>query len=136
MELWPVALLEVTQLSNITRFNIDGRLSLSHFAHLDAIFNINDKHTFSCPTYALNSILQSRLLIPKWDLHIRVGIYAGKSPFYTKSILLIMNISTSLISPQFHCIYDDNFTMINAIRRGIEPPNWNKLACSSTSTSS
>ena len=99
VELWPVALLEVTQLSNITRFDTDGHPPLSHSTHSNAIFDIEEEYTFSYPAYVLHATLQSKSSIPKWDPRIRVGTYTEKLSFHTQSVLPIMNTSTGLISP-------------------------------------
>src|SRR5688572_6881673 len=31
------------------------------------------------------------------------------SPSHASSVLLILNIQTGMVSPQFHCVYDDEF---------------------------
>ena len=54
-------------------------------------------------------------------------MHVGKSPFHAGNVSLIMNTSTGLISPQFHVVFDDNFTTLSSIRKGTEPPNWNHL---------
>ena len=77
---------------------------------------------------SLDNTIQSGQKAPKWDPHVRVGMCVGKSPFHDLSTSLVMNASTGLISPQFHCIFDDSFTTVASIRNGHEPPNWNNLA--------
>ena len=133
LELWPLALLEITRVGNLLRFDKNGLPPLAHFARTDAIFNAADEHAFGCPVFVLDDALQQRSTIPKWNPRVRVGCYVGKSLFHASSISLIMNTSTGLISPQFHCVHDDNFSTIDAIRRGIAPPNWNSLVRSSSS---
>lgn len=128
IELWPLALLDATRVSNILHFTLDGRSPMAHFSKSDAIFSLSDEHTFGCPVYVLDSTLQNSQKIPKWDPRVRIGINVGKSPFHAGSVNLIMNPRMGLISPQYHCVFDDSFTTLPAIRSGTCPPNWNDLA--------
>lgn len=136
LELWTLDLLEATRLANLTRFDVDGRVPISQFSNSNAIFNVADEHTFGCPVCVLDDSLQSGSSIPKWNSRVRVGAYVGKSPFHAQSVSLIMNVETGLISPQCHCLNDDKFTTVASIRKGIEPPNWNKLIQTAFPTSS
>ena len=65
VELWPLAMLKSTRISNQTRFTIDGRSPLAHFSKSDAMFHLADEHTFGCPVYVLDSRLQNQNKIPK-----------------------------------------------------------------------
>ena len=136
LELWSLALLETTRISNHLRFTADGRTPYAHFSKSDALLTVKDEHTFGCPVYILDASLQNGQQIPKWDSRVRIGIYVGKSPFHAGSVSLIMDTTTGLISPQYHCVYDDSFTSVDDIRAGRQPPNWNDLARHSTSFTS
>ncbi len=39
----------------------------------------------------------------------------------------MLNPTTGLISPQFHVVFDDDFTTVPHLRRGTVPPNWADL---------
>jgi hypothetical protein len=87
-------------------------------------------HPFGCPVYVLHDALQSGNSIPKWDERSRVGIYLGHSAQHAQNVSLILNPNTGHISPQFHCVYDDNFdsaktdgnlTTIWAEKAGLRP---------------
>ena len=66
-------------------------------------------HPFGCPVYVLKGKLQSGNSIPKWEEHLRVGIYLGHSSLHATSVSLILNPQTGFVSPQLHCIYNDQF---------------------------
>jgi len=66
-------------------------------------------HVFGCPVYVLQGPLQSGGPFPKWKDRSRVGINLGHSAQHAASVSLILNPQTGFISPQFHCVYDDNF---------------------------
>ena len=66
-------------------------------------------HHFGCPTFVLLSDLQSGKKGRKWDNRIRVGIYLGRSTQHARSVSLILSLDTGLVSPQYHCSFDDMF---------------------------
>ena len=66
-------------------------------------------HAFGCPVYVLRDALQSGNSLPKWDEQSRVGVYLGHSSQHAQNVSLILNPRTGHISPQFHCVFDDNF---------------------------
>eukprot|EP00978_Attheya_sp_CCMP212_P035308 scaffold152839_cov109-Attheya_sp.AAC.1 len=70
------------------------------------------QHTFGCPTYALNNKLQGGKSIPKWQERARVGIYLGLSPQHSRSVALVLSLTTGLVSPQFHVEFDDLFETV------------------------
>jgi hypothetical protein len=70
-------------------------------------------HTFGSPCYVLDACLQSgHKTIPKWEPCARMGIYAGHSPLHGSNVSLTLNPQTGHIFPQFHVVYDDDFTMV------------------------
>ncbi|KAL7486990.1 hypothetical protein ACHAW6_012591 [Cyclotella cf. meneghiniana] len=101
--------------------------------------NMWDNHTFGCPVYALSNVLASGKSLPKWSPRARLGINLGPSPHHAQNIYLVLNLDTSLCSPQFHCQYNDFFktitinkpdTMMSSnwqILAGLESPN--KIPC-------
>ncbi len=38
-----------------------------------------------------------------------MGVYLGHSSQHSPTVSLILNPQTGLVSPQFHCVYDENF---------------------------
>ena len=74
-------------------------------------------HPFGCPAYVLNS----STILNKWGPKARVGIYLGISPKHARSVYLILNPTTGLISPQYHVKFDNLFQTIKDIKISI---NW------------
>ena len=42
-------------------------------------------------------------------------------------MILVLNLETGLVSPQFHVIFDDEFTTVDYLESTTEPPNWPAL---------
>lgn len=45
----------------------------------------------------------------KWKERARIGVYLGLLPKHARSVALVLNPSTGLVSPQWHVKYDDMF---------------------------
>jgi hypothetical protein len=72
--------------------------------------NLRHFHTFGCPAYILtNSQPKS---VGKWEPQEHVGIYLGPSPRHAKSVHLILNPITGLVSPQYHVKFDKLFETV------------------------
>ena len=65
--------------------------------------------------------------VPKWEPRARVGIYLGRSPSHASNIALVLNPKAGLVSPQFHVVFDDDFTTIPRLGKGTAPKNWEML---------
>jgi hypothetical protein len=74
---------------------------------------LSDFPTFGCPIFVLDSHLQQGNKIPKWKLRSRQGTYLGPSPNHASSVPLVLNLQSGLVSPQYHVVFDDNFTTVN-----------------------
>ncbi|KAL7465002.1 hypothetical protein ACHAXS_005332 [Conticribra weissflogii] len=64
---------------------------------------------------------------PKWDPCACLGIYVGQSPNHARNVALVLNPKTGLVSPQFHVVFDNDFTTVPHLRKGTVPENWAKL---------
>ncbi|EJK50399.1 hypothetical protein THAOC_30640, partial [Thalassiosira oceanica] len=51
----------------------------------------------------------------------------GHSPFHAGNVALVFNIKTGRVSPQYHVVFDSDFTTVPFMERGEEPPNWADL---------
>jgi hypothetical protein len=69
-------------------------------------------HVFGCPVYVLDPRLQDSKKIPKWSMRSRRGIYLGVSKQHSSTVHLVLNPETGVISPQYHCIFDDTFSTV------------------------
>jgi hypothetical protein len=60
-----------------------------------------------------------------------MGISVGRLPFHASNVGLILNPCTGHIFPQFHVVYDDDFTTVPYLRTATVPPHWAELVCTS-----
>jgi hypothetical protein len=92
---------------------------------------LSDFHSFGCPIFVLDPTLQQGHKIPRWRPHSRIGIYLGFSPEHASSVPLVLSITSGLVSPQFHVVYDDYFTTTKCLQTNVLPSNWSSLLDSS-----
>ena len=98
----------------------------------EKLIDLKSFHTFGCPCYVLDGRLQSgQGMVPKWEPRARMGIYVGRSPAHASNGGLILNPRTGHVLPQFHVVYDDNFTTVPFLCKGEVPPHWAELVQSS-----
>jgi hypothetical protein len=139
--LWPSALKNYTNLRNSlpTEFTPRTKLGIkklpdtyikspaSQFSGTEVETNLNHFRPFGTPVYVLESKLQAQQSHNKWSDRARGGIYLCHSPSHSTSVPLILNTETGNVSPQFHCIYDEEFATCkrdgNAIPFGNIKPN-------------
>jgi hypothetical protein len=112
--LWPLAMSYAVHLHNHMPRRHDGlspieiwTKSKSNYSHLQ------NAHPWGCPTYVLDPRLQDGHKIPRWEPRSRRGVFVGISPLHASSVALILNPNTNRISPQFHCVFDDNFETVH-----------------------
>ena len=67
---------------------------------------------FGCPIYALDNHLQGGQKINKWYKRARLGIYLGLSPKHARSVALVLNLQTGMVSPQFHVTCENIYIQI------------------------
>jgi hypothetical protein len=60
---------------------------------------------------------------PKWTERARIGMYLGNSPIHARSVALVLNLETGLVSPQFHIRFDDLFETASTLNLNIQ---WHK----------
>ena len=58
---------------------------------------------------------------------MRIGAYVRRSPRHAGNAAMILNPSTDHVSPQFHVVFDDSFSTIDAVNNGHKPENWETL---------
>jgi hypothetical protein len=132
--LWPFALKCTKDRMNNLVHRADGRTPYQTLTGLDQVkLDVSNFHTFGCPCYVLEHRLQSgNLMIPKWEPRARMGLYVGRSPSHAANVALIFNPRTGHISPQFHVIFDDDFTTVPYLRTATIPPYWADLVRASS----
>ena len=122
--LWPFAVSTAINLENELSLDANGRLPLQQLTATDSPIKLRDHHTLGCPVYVLESSVQltsKRLL--KSEPRARVGIYLDRSLLCAGNVALVLNPSTRHVSPQFHVVFDDEFTLIPAMRNNTVPAN-------------
>jgi len=87
---------------------------------------LQQQHTWGCPVYVLENLAQTKM-VSKWEPRSRLGVYLGHSPHHAGSVALVLNIKTLFVSPQFHVVYDDQFSTLPYLNSNIQPPNWHTL---------
>ncbi|KAL7464723.1 hypothetical protein ACHAXS_005078 [Conticribra weissflogii] len=110
--LWPFALKAAQDRMNQLTVNLNGTTPEMDFSSIaSATLRLRDCHTWGCPCFVLDSRLQTNPNgIPKWEPRARLGIYVGRSQHHAGNVALVLNPKTGLVSPQFHVVFDDDFT--------------------------
>ena len=81
----------------------------SKFSGIEKKINFKHFHPFGCPMYVLENKLQASQSHNKWTDRSKVAIFLQHSPMHSSSVSLVLNTKTSNVTPQFHCLYDDEF---------------------------
>lgn len=85
-------------------------MNVSQKVRLDP--KLTEHHHLGTPAYVLQKDLQSIKKISKWLPRARIGIYLCKSPRHARSVSLILNLQTGMVSPQFYIKFDDTFETV------------------------
>ena len=121
--LWPAALKNYVKLKNslptqfVPRGKEGGRKlpdrydssPISRLSGTEVEANLDQFHLFGSTVYVLENYLQSQKSHNKWSDRARVGIFMCHSPHHSTSVPLVLKTQSGNVSPQFHCIYNDNF---------------------------
>jgi hypothetical protein len=71
-------------------------------------------HPLFCPVYVLDRRMQEGTSPPKWTKRTTQKVYVGHLHHYSKSVPMVWDTKTKLISPQFHVMFDDNLDTVKA----------------------
>jgi hypothetical protein len=104
-----------------------GLSPLEVFTGAKQSFDSSSCHTFGCPIYVLEPTLHQNHKLPRWKPCSRVRIYLGFSPNHASSVPLVLSTTTGLVSPQYHVVFDDNFTTTTSFKENQIPTNWTDL---------
>ena len=120
--LWPYAIRIANESTNelpSLAFK-DGRTPLQAFAGSRETTNPQFWQPFACPVYVLDTKLQTAgAIFGKWKDRARVGLYLGRSPKHARSVALVLNLQTGLVSPQFHVSFDPSFQTVKRTYEGL-----------------
>jgi hypothetical protein len=71
-------------------------------------------HPLFCPVYVLDRCMQEVTSPPKWTKRTTKKVYVGHLHHYSKSVPMVLDPKTKLVSSQFHVMFDDNFDTAQA----------------------
>ena len=112
IHLWPYSLRYAACIFNNTPFK-DGISPLENFRSTDLSANMRHFHTFGCPVYALDEMLQANKHIASWNKRARLGINFGPSAQHARNVSLGLSLTTGLVSPQYYLVHDAFFETID-----------------------
>jgi hypothetical protein len=111
--LWPLAMEYATYIYIHTPKTESGVAPIDIFTRITVPRQrLKDLHVWGCPTYVLDPKLQDRKKIPRLKPRSRRGVFLGFGDKYASSVPLVLNPTTSHISPQFHVVFDDYFSTV------------------------
>ena len=110
--LWPQALKHATNVRNALPRKGKTQSPIPLFSNTTIEPNIKHFHPFGCPAYVLQAPLQTSAPFPKWNERSQVVIFLCHSPHHAASVPLILSTQTGLVSPQFHCVFNDRFETV------------------------
>ena len=127
-DLWPFAVAYASYLYNHLP-NEHGLAPIDLFTGVQSPrHKLKDIHVWGAPVYVLHPTLQQGRKIPRWEPRARRGVFLGFSPDHASDVPLILNLSTGSISPQFHVVFDDEFSTVSSIAPEETPPSfWNEI---------
>jgi hypothetical protein len=128
VSLWTYAIRVAVDVMNSTPQE-DGvkMLPLQKFTGSNALPRLKDFHTFGCPVYVLNELLQTGESQSKWLSRAQLGIYLGMLWKHARSMALVLNLRTGLVSPQWHLKFDDKFETVT-MSMNVTHGYWKKIA--------
>ena len=123
--LWPFAVQCVVERHNRLSLDEEGLSPYEKFSNTADEIIPTDFHTWGCPVFVLDSANQSGAIrTPKWEPRAHTGVYLGHSPNHAGSVALVLHLRTGLVSPQYHLVFDDEFSTVPYLSSTTEPPNW------------
>eukprot|EP00957_Ditylum_brightwellii_P010997 833601-Ditylum_brightwellii.AAC.1 len=94
----------------------------------------DDFHVWECPVFVLDANLQTDHGIgpPKLNPIARVGVYLGHCPVHAGNVALVLNLQTDYVSPQYHVVFDNEFSTASYLQSHKTPSNWADLVAKHT----
>ena len=90
----------------------------------------HDLHMWGCPVYVLDKTLSDDKKLPRWTPRSHREVFMGLSPKHSSTVPLVLNPGTGAITPQYHVVFDDEFTTIGTNEDSMPDLNsdlWAKL---------
>jgi len=130
--LWPYTMQAVVERHNRLALDKDGLNPLKKYSEITGKLVPTDFHTWGCPVYILDAANQGAIGTPKWEPRAHAGIYLGQSSCHTNTVVLVLNLQTGHISPQFHVVFDNEFSTLPYLTSHEAPLNWQQLLANTT----
>jgi hypothetical protein len=129
--LWPYALRTANEVFNNapTTTRPDMKSPIELFSKSPVRPNLDHFQPFGCPVFVLDANMQSGKKIPKWQLRSRMGINLGISNQHARSIVLVLNLTTGHVSPQFHVKFDPKFQTVRESLGNLAPQSDWQVEC-------
>ena len=129
LSLWPYALRNAMAMHNSLPVLDDGTSRSELFSGIRVGTRMRSIHTFGCPVFALRNELAGGNSLPKWAPRARLGLNLGPSMMHARNVSLVLNLATGLVSPQYHCNFDDFFETTKLGQSDITVASiWQRLA--------
>jgi hypothetical protein len=115
-ELWPFAIQHAATIYNTTkrRSRDYGLIPWEQFTGKRYKLDQTDMHPLFCPFYVRDQRMQEGTSPPKWTKQTTQKVYVGHLHHYSKSVPMVWDPKTKLVSPQFHVMFDDIFDTVKA----------------------
>ena len=134
--LWPMAVQYATYLYNnvpdpTTGISPNDLFTRTRFDH----HRFHDVHVWGCPVYILDKKISDGNKLPRWKPRSHRGVFMGLSPLHASSVPLVLNPETGAITPQYHVVFDDQFSSVAVAPEdlpNLELDEWVKLFGDST----
>ena len=114
--LWPYAIRYANAVHNSSLTLKSTKSPIELFAGIKMKPGVKHFHPFGCPVYVLKNQPATNKSIPKWESKSRLGLYLGPSPRHSRSVALVLNLETGMVSPQYHVRYDNLFETLQSQR--------------------
>ena len=92
--LWPYAIHTTNDVFNTIANNNKKLSPMERFSGSKVAPQLKKHHTFGCPIYSLDPLLQDEKHIPRWKTRARLGIYLSVSPRHARLISLVIKPNT------------------------------------------
>ena len=81
-------------------------------------------YTWNSLIYILDAVNQSGGIgTPKFDPISHVDIYLDCSPYYGGTVALVLNMTSDLVSPQHHVVFDNELSTMSYLKLSMILPN-------------
>ena len=112
-EFWPYAISHAIRIHNSALCHKQTKCPYMLFIDEDTPHKTTDYRTLFCPVLVLEHELQDGNTIPKFSRkRSHIGVYVGHSPNHASNVILVYNPLTGLVSPQYHCVFDEAFATV------------------------